>query len=254
MSGTKEIITGLALLREPFPENLVGKLPKPTRKQTDEVKNDFTKGIRCKLCGAWHHKDVAHIDYIGHAALTDRLLDCDQEWNWDPVAVDEKGLPSLDATGGMWIKLTVCGVTRLGYGDAEGKTGGNAVKERIGDALRNAAMRFGAALDLWHKGDLHAIDDPDMTETPPKQDATPPTPEPSPERDPRKIADGLIDLFKNAATYEKIQTIGTKNAAALTWLHANAEPMSNEVATAEKAALTRVDPASQGPDTMGESK
>jgi hypothetical protein len=29
------------------------------------------------------------------------------------------------------------------------------MKERIGDALRNAAMRFGAALDLWHKGDLH---------------------------------------------------------------------------------------------------
>lgn len=33
------------------------------------------------------------------------------------------------------------------------------MKERIGDALRNAAMRFGAALDLWHKGDLHIDDD-----------------------------------------------------------------------------------------------
>jgi len=32
------------------------------------------------------------------------------------------------------------------------------MKERIGDALRNAAMRFGAALDLWHKGDLHAAE------------------------------------------------------------------------------------------------
>ncbi len=29
----------------------------------------------------------------------------------------------------------------------------------IGDALRNAAMRFGAALDLWHKGDLHVAED-----------------------------------------------------------------------------------------------
>jgi hypothetical protein len=28
------------------------------------------------------------------------------------------------------------------------------VKEAIGDALRNAAMRFGAALDLWAKSDL----------------------------------------------------------------------------------------------------
>jgi hypothetical protein len=35
------------------------------------------------------------------------------------------------------------------------------MKERIGDALRNAAMRFGAALDLWHKGDLHGDDGAD---------------------------------------------------------------------------------------------
>jgi hypothetical protein len=92
---------------------------------------------------------------VGHAALTDRLLDVDPFWNWEPLTADDKGLPMLDSNGGMWIKLTVCGITRLGYGDADGKTGGNAVKERIGDALRNAAMRFGAALDLWHKGDLH---------------------------------------------------------------------------------------------------
>lgn len=151
-------VTGLALLREPFAANQISKLPKPTRKQTDDVKANFKLGIRCELCGAWHHKDVVHLDYVGHAALTDRLLDCDPEWNWEPVAMDERGMPVLDQTGGMWIKLTVCGVTRLGYGDADGKTGGNAVKERIGDALRNAAMRFGAALDLWHKGELHAVE------------------------------------------------------------------------------------------------
>ena len=40
----------------------------------------------------------------------------------------------------------------------------DAMKERIGDALRNAAMRFGAALDLWHKGELHVEDKTD-TET-----------------------------------------------------------------------------------------
>ena len=47
------------------------------------------------------------------------------------------------------------------------------MKERIGDALRNAAMRFGAALDLWHKGELHAhleaddapVNDPAVTTT-----------------------------------------------------------------------------------------
>jgi hypothetical protein len=68
-----------------------------------------------------------------------------------------EGLPAIN--GGLWIKLTVCGVSRFGYGAADGKTGGDAVKEMIGDALRNAAMRFGAALDLWHKGDLHVDED-----------------------------------------------------------------------------------------------
>ena len=60
----------------------------------------------------------------------------------------------------------MCGVTRLGYGHAASKPNidpGAREKEVIGDALRNAAMRFGAALDLWHKGDLHA-DEPETRE------------------------------------------------------------------------------------------
>lgn len=151
---TNEKKTGLALLREPFPENQISKLPKPYSK-------DSTKG-NCKECGGYHGLPAAHLDYVGHAALTDRLLDCDPAWEWQPLAVGQDGYPVTDKDGGMWIKLTVCGVTRLGYGDAQGKTGGNATKERIGDALRNAAMRFGAALDLWHKGDLHVDDEPEI--------------------------------------------------------------------------------------------
>jgi hypothetical protein len=120
-------ITGLPLLRVPFPPHQINQLPKG--------------GIM--------------LDFVGHAALTDRLLDADPAWTWQPLAMSEQGLPLRDDEGGLWIKLTVCGVTRLGYGHAGGKKGGDAVKELIGDALRNAAMRFGAALDLWHKGDLH---------------------------------------------------------------------------------------------------
>src|SRR6478609_7294667 len=152
---TKEVLTGLALLRAEFKVGQISKLPKPTKKQTEEVKADYKKGIRCQLCNAWHHPDVVHLDYVGHAALTNRLLDCDINWSWEPLAVGADGYPVIDKDGGMWIKLTVCGVSRLGYGDAQGKTGGDAMKERIGDAMRNAAMRFGAALELWHKGDLH---------------------------------------------------------------------------------------------------
>ena len=155
MSEAKKVpATGLDLLREPFPAHQISKLPKPTAAQTDAVKGDFKKGMRCQICGAWHHPDVIHLDYVGHAALTDRLLDADPNWTWDPVANPESsGLPTVP--GGMWIRLKVCGVTRLGFGFAGGKMGGDAVKETIGDALRNAAMRFGAALDLWHKGQLH---------------------------------------------------------------------------------------------------
>jgi len=146
---------GLALLRQPFDPKLISRLPKPTKAQTDAVKADYKAGVRCEICGTWHHPKVVHLDYVGHAVLTDRLLDADPEWNWEPAKTNDDGTPVLDKDGGMWIKLTVCGVTRLGYGDAEGKTGPSATKERIGDALRNAAMRFGAALDLWSKVDIH---------------------------------------------------------------------------------------------------
>ncbi len=147
-------IEALAKLRIPFESNQISKLPKPTKQQTDLVKQDFKNGMRCAICGTWHHKDVVHLDYVGHAAITHRLLDVDPAWSWEPVATDAAGLPLVDKDGGMWIKLTVCGMTRLGYGDAEGKTGPSATKERIGDALRNAGMRFGMALELWHKGVL----------------------------------------------------------------------------------------------------
>ena len=143
----------LKLLRAPFSEKDISKLPKPTKKQTDEVKRDFKQGIRCKLCGGWHHEKVVHLDYVGHAALTSRLLDVDPEWNWEPLSTDEHGLPLVNSEGLLWIRLTVAGMTRLGVGDAGSKTGGDAIKEMIGDALRNAGIRFGCALDLWHKGE-----------------------------------------------------------------------------------------------------
>ena len=129
-------IKSLARLRDPFPPEQIGKLPKG--------------GVQ--------------LDFVGHGYLTARLLDVDPGWNWEPVAVCESGLPLLDQHGGLWIRLTVCGVTRLGYGDAAGRQGPNAIKEAIGDALRNAGMRFGLALDLWCKGDPDAQPAPTATD------------------------------------------------------------------------------------------
>lgn len=161
MAATTKPMEGLTLLRAEFPDHQVSLLPKPMKKR--EEMDKLPKGI-CRECGNYHAtSSVLHLDYVGHAAVTDRLLDADPNWSWEPLAT-ENGLPKLDSTGGLWIKLTVCGVTRLGYGDAEGKTGGNAMKERIGDAIRNAALRFGVALSLWHKGDLHLPEEEEQGE------------------------------------------------------------------------------------------
>lgn len=147
---------GLALLREPVPEHLISKLPKGTKAQ-NECPND--QKITCSVCGGWHHPNVKHLDYVGHAAATHILLDADPHWNWEPMAYTPAGLPMFDESGGLWIKLTVCGITRPGYGNADKKAhmdAGSREKEVIGDALRNAALRFGLALELWSKADIHA--------------------------------------------------------------------------------------------------
>lgn len=117
-------------LRKPFPASSVGKLPKAG----------------------------TTLDYVGHAAVTDRLLKVDPEWTWEPMATDAIGnpVPVLNAEGfpiALWIRLTVCGVTRPGVGTV--KAGAQeAEKQLISDAIRNAAMRFGVALDLWSKEEL----------------------------------------------------------------------------------------------------
>jgi hypothetical protein len=146
---------GLALLRAPVPEHLISPLPKGTKAQNECKPEEKTN---CNVCGGWHHPRVRHLDYVGHAAATHLLLDADPMWSWEPLAFDAAGLPKFDESGGLWIRLTVCNVTRLGYGHADKKAhmdAGSREKEVIGDALRNAAMRFGLALELWSKADLH---------------------------------------------------------------------------------------------------
>lgn len=138
-------------LRKPFELNEIELLPKYTgQKYNGKIPKENYR--RCAECGGWHPFPCVHLNYVGHASITERLLDVDPEWNWEPVALDQHGQP-LISNGGMWIKLTVLGVTRFGYGDAQGKTGPDAVKETIGDAIRNAAMRFGVATYLWSKSE-----------------------------------------------------------------------------------------------------
>lgn len=142
-------------LREPFPEAVIGKLPRVTcRACSDRNTNcqDHRKQ-KCGECGNFISTAHMHLDYVGHAAVTDRLLQVDPEWFWEPVATDPTTGAPVMSDYGLWIKLTVCGTTRYGWGD------GKNIKEMISDAIRNAAMRFGVALDLWAKEDLNAMHD-----------------------------------------------------------------------------------------------
>lgn len=202
-----------AELRKAFPPEAVGKLPKP-------YKADSPKGA-CKDCGGWHGLPAVHLDYVGHAATTDRLLQVDPGWTWEPMATDERGLPLADTKGNLWIRLTVCGVTRIGVGD------GKSVKECIGDAIRNAAMRFGVALDLWSREELEqgtstrgrkkASDAPPMDSPPPLEEPQPETRRmsrpPQPVKTEREKREGQMwALFKKADYTEKqemLNFIGT---------------------------------------------
>lgn len=142
----------LVRLRQPFPPESVGKLPKSSCRACSQAQNKrcdrHTWVNNCPECHGGHSSATVHLDYVGHAAVTDRLLAVDPLWSWEPLALGPDGLPALDRTNNLWIKLTINGVTRIGVGD------GKSAKECIGDAIRNAAMRFGVALDLWAKDDL----------------------------------------------------------------------------------------------------
>jgi hypothetical protein len=104
-------------LRKPFPPELIGKLPGSAKRPA--------------------------LDYVGHAAVTDRLLQCAPGWEF-------KVLDLTPDEHASWVlgRLTIDGVSRDEYGE------GDDPKKAISDALKRCAMRFGVALDLWSKEDL----------------------------------------------------------------------------------------------------
>ncbi|THA29158.1 hypothetical protein E6R18_24925 [Streptomyces sp. A1277] len=157
-----EQVEALHKLREPFLPKEIRYLPRVWCKACKSAGWDGCKQhpvTKCEKCTQKMPKG-GHIDlaFVGHAEATNRLLNVDPFWDWEPLTVDERGLPQVDGYRGLWIRLTVCGMTRLGYGHAGDKTGGDAIKEVIGDAIRNAGMRFGMALDLWTPSDLQIIE------------------------------------------------------------------------------------------------
>lgn len=147
-------LAALEQLREPFPDSEISQRPRIWCRSCELSRIGVCaqhEKTTCAGCGRYVTTAHHDLDYVGHADATARLLTVDPLWRWDPLALTEEGLPLFDAAGGLWIRLTVCGMSRLGYGDADGRTGTNAVKEAIGDAVRNAGMRYGMALGLWSR-------------------------------------------------------------------------------------------------------
>jgi hypothetical protein len=149
-----------AALRQPFSAEHVGKLPKVTCKACSDKQcsTQAHKPKACPECKAYLGKHI-HIDFVSHSHVTDRLLQVDPLWNWEPMAFTVDGLPALDSGGGLWVRLTIGGVTRIGYGHSGSRTG-NGMKAAISDAIKVAAMRFGVGLDMWIKEEKDVPPDP----------------------------------------------------------------------------------------------
>lgn len=145
----------LRRVREPFPQETVGLLPKQHRRNVPESEKS-----KCPQCEAFVGPHI-HLSYIGWAAVVDRLLEVDPLWEWRPYATDELGLPayrqSLNGTEvELWITLTVAGVTKVGVGVVD-KSADDLAKKLVSDALKNAANKFGVALYLWTKDELESL-------------------------------------------------------------------------------------------------
>lgn len=173
----------LELTSRPFEQDEIEKLPKQMRRD-DKDRYQCRQGTNASAdgfsCGGYHARSL-HLDYVGHAGITDRLNAIDPLWNWEPMAFTQNGTP-LISDGGMWGYLTVLGVRRIGFGDPAGKSGPNATKELIGDFLRNAAMRFGIGTYLWSKSEsaLAKKLGEEPPEPEPQQQQQQPTQEPEP--------------------------------------------------------------------------
>ena len=47
------------------------------------------------------------MSYLNHAIVTDRLIQVDPNWSWEPMGLNLNGTPMIDAVVGIWIRLTV---------------------------------------------------------------------------------------------------------------------------------------------------
>lgn len=227
-------------LAAPFGQDDLEKLPKPLKARDDN------KG-RCEpnsyysadghACGGWHARSV-HLDYVGHAGITQRLNDVlgPQGWDFMPMALTPEGLPIMSREqfwGALTIRVEDQEVTK--YDVAANY---NGPQEAWGDALRRCAMRFGVGTYLWSKSEAAlalkmATDRPPAA--PPEQEQHQSSPDaqhqaPSPQ-DTQAAAPHVIALTDRLNTLDADQT-----ALIRSWWSEQALPFAADL-TPEQAAL-----------------
>lgn len=176
------------------PPELISLLPR--YKGPKDTPKSQRQRAQCSECGVYHEMPAFHLKYMGHSDTTRLLAEVDPFWQWEPRGGwDENGEPVMVRNHDgypvrMWINLTVLGVTRPGVGTVStGKD--DPEKELIGDAIRNAALRFGVGADLWSKA--HGGDDAADSnqggnyQAPARRSAPAPQPPPRPQRSPEAL-------------------------------------------------------------------
>jgi len=120
-------------LRKPFDPKQIGKLPLKTKTGS-----------------------TIYLDYVGHAAVVDRLNAVAPDWTLTLDRIVEADGHVLAAIGTM----TIGGKPMTEVGEPTGQnTYGQELQTALGNLIRRAAMRFGLGIDLWSKEELHGSED-----------------------------------------------------------------------------------------------
>lgn len=118
-------------LRDPFPPELISKLPATNKRPA--------------------------LDYVGHAAVTDRLNTAAPGWTMSEPQFIVAIIDGQEHVMGVVCSMTIGTVTRWEVGDVDRPSEyGDEAKKALSNWIRRAGMRFGIALDLWAKEDLHS--------------------------------------------------------------------------------------------------